>query len=404
MPEFEYVALQASGQEVRGLESAASEQEATRALSRRDLFPIEIRNAGTATERRTGWERKRIRPRHLAAFYSQLSDLLRSGVPLLRSLELLARRSSQPALKRVIKDVREQVADGMHLADAMARHERVFVPLVVSTIRAGEEGGFLEEVLKRIATFSRKQQELSSQVVGGLAYPVFLLTMGTIIVTAIMVFFVPKFAPIFERISSRGELPWATTALLGFSTFLQNYGVILLGLVGISAFLAWRYLLTDAGRLRLDQWRLSVYGVGPILQSFAIARFCRVLGTLLRNGVPILRSLRIAKDATGNRALTTAIGAASENIAAGHSLTQPLAASGCFPEEVVEMIAVGADANNLENVLIEIADNLESEAQRQLDLYVRMLEPVMLLVIAVLILFVVVGLLLPIFQSAGSLA
>ena len=218
-----------------------------------------------------------------------------------------------------------------------------------------------------------------------------------------LVFFVPKFAPIFERISARGELPWATTALLGFSGFLHDYGILLLVLIGVALFVGARYLATEAGRLRLDHLRLSAYGIGPVMQSLAISRFCRILGTLLTNGVPILRALRIAKDATGNRLLSNAIAAGSENIASGASLTEPLAASGYFPEEVVEMIAVGADSNNLEEVLIEIGDNLERDAQLRLELFVRLLEPVMLFLIAGLILFVVAALLLPIFQSSGVL-
>lgn len=403
MPTFEYVALQGSGQEVTGREEGATEQEVSRTLASRDLFPVRIEPSASRVTL-SNWFTRGIRKRHIAAFYSQLSDLLRSGVPLLRALELLERRSTNQPLQQVIREVCGQVAEGTPLAEALAQHPQVFAELAVSMVRAGEEGSFLDQVLKRVAVFSRKQQELKSQVIGALAYPVFLMTMGTIIVTGLLVFFVPKFAPIFERISARGELPWATTALLGFSGFLHDYAAFLLLLIGFALFAAWRYLPTEAGRLRLDHIRLSVYGIGPVMQSLAISRFCRILGTLLTNGVPILRALRIAKDATGNRLLSNAIAAGSENIASGASLTEPLAASGYFPEEVVEMIAVGADSNNLEEVLIEISDNLERDAQMRLELFVRLLEPVMLFLIAGLILFVVAALLLPVFQSSGVLA
>lgn len=403
MPNFDYVALQESGQEVTGVVEGASEQEVLQVLASRDLFPIRI-EAAAARRGSSRWFRQGIRNRHVAIFYSQLSDLLRSGVPLLRALELLGRRTSSPPLQQVIREVREQVAEGTPLAEAMARHPRAFSELAISMVRAGEEGSFLDQVLKRVAIFSRRQEELKSQVIGALAYPVFLLTMGTIIVTGLLVVFVPRFAPIFERISARGELPWATTALLGFSGLLRDYGLLLLCLIGLAAFGAARFLSTEAGRLRLDHVRLTAYGIGPVLQCLAISRFCRILGTLLTNGVPILRALRISKDATGNRLLSNAIAAGSENIATGGSFTEPLAASGYFPEEVVEMIAVGADSNNLEEVLIEIGDNLERDAQLRLELFVRLLEPVMLFLIAGLILFVVAALLLPIFQSSGALA
>lgn len=403
MPNFNYVALQGSGQEVTGHEEGTSEQEVSRRLAARDLFPLRIEPAAPRRELLSGLTRG-VRKRHVAAFYSQLADLLRSGVPLLRSLELLERRTSSQPLQQVLHAVREQVAEGTPLAEALAQHPQAFSELAVSMIRAGEEGSFLDQVLKRVALFSRKQQELKGQVIGALAYPIFLLTMGTIIVTGLLVVFVPKFEPIFERISARGELPWATSALLGFSGFLHDYGVPLLLVLGLALFVLVRYLSTEAGRLRLDHLRLSAYGIGPVVQSMGISRFCRILGTLLTNGVPILRALRISKDATGNRLLSNAIAAGSENIASGASLTEPLAASGYFPPEVVEMIAVGAESNNLEEVLIEISDNLERDAQLRLELFVRLLEPVMLFFIAGLILFVVAALLLPIFQSSGILA
>lgn len=403
MPKFDYVALQESGLEVTGVADGASEQEVLQGLASRDLLPIRIEQAATFGGSKS-WFKRGVRKRHVAIFYSQLSDLLRSGVPLLRALELLGRRNTSPPLQQVIQTVREQVAEGTPLAEAMARHPKAFSELALSMIRAGEEGSFLDQVLKRVAVFSRKQEELKSQVIGALAYPVFLLTMGTIIVTGLLVFFVPRFAPIFERIGARGELPWATTALLGFSGLLRDYGVLLLFLLGLAVFGAARFLATEAGRLRLDHLRLTIYGIGPVLQCLALSRFCRILGTLLTNGVPILRSLRIAKDATGNRLLSNAIAAGSESIATGGSFTDPLTASGYFPEEVVEMIAVGADSNNLEEVLIEIGDNLERDAQLRLELFVRLLEPVMLFLIAGLILFVVAALLLPIFQSSGALA
>jgi general secretion pathway protein F/type IV pilus assembly protein PilC len=402
MPDYRYTACQMSGQQVTGVLTATSEAEAVRSLAARRLYAVDVDPVESPAAGSRRW-RRRVPARALAVFYSQLADLLRSGVPLLRSLELLQRRTNHHALKAAVGDVRRQVAEGTHLADAMRQHPYAFSDLAVSMVRAGEEGGFLEDVLKRIALFSEQQQEMKSRVIGASAYPLFLLTMGTIIVSAMMVFFVPKFEPIFERMSSRGELPWATTALMGFSSFLQDYGFILLVVLIVTAVVAARYVRTSAGRMLFDRIRLKVYGLGPIARSLAIARFSRILGTLLHNGVPILRALRIAGDATGNRVLSQAVAAAAENVSAGKSLAQPLSASGQFPEEIAEMIAVGEEANNLEQVLVDVADNLERNARRQIELFVRLLEPVMLLIIAGLILFVVVALLLPIFQSSGVL-
>ncbi len=251
----------------------------------------------------------------------------------------------------------------------MQRHPRAFSELAVSMITAGEEGGFLEDVLKRIAAFTEHQQELRGRVTGALVYPAFLLVMGAGIVGVMMIFFVPKFAPIFERMASAGELPAATSLLMSASDAFRSYGVLIVAAAVGGGFLLVRYVReTEAGRLRWDRVRLfgvkvgrKEFGFGPIARSLAIARFCRILGTLLHNGVPILQSLRIAKDATGNRVLAGAIETAAESITAGRSIAGPLAASGQFPEEVTEMIAVGEEANNLEQVLVDIADATERQ-------------------------------------------
>jgi general secretion pathway protein F/type IV pilus assembly protein PilC len=321
----------------------------------------------------------------------------------LRSLEILEQQSSHPTVAAVMQDIRQEVADGSRLADAMRKHPKVFNDLALSMVRAGEEGGFLEDALKRIAVFTEHQEDLKNRVVGAMAYPAFLLTACVLIVTGMLIFLVPQFKPIFERLEERGELPMATIILLSFSEFLKSYG-IWVG-AGLVAFAVWlvNYLKTDSGRLMVDGLRLKIKGLGPIVRSLAISRFCRILGTLLKNGVPILQSLRIAKDATGNKVLSEAIAIAAENISAGKSLARPLAASGHFPREVVEMISVGEEANNLEQVLLNIADNMEQRTYRDLELFVRLLEPIMLLLMGVLILFVMIALLLPVFQSAGAL-
>lgn len=400
MPDFQYIARELSGQQVTGVLSATTEQEALASLASRQLFPVRVELAEAAkTELR--YAGRSVKSRVLAIFYGQLADLLKSGVPLLRSLELLQQQSTNPALRLVLEDVRHHVAGGTPLFEAMKVHPAVFNELVVSMVRAGEEGGFLEDVLKRIATFTDHQEEIKGRVVGALVYPVFLLIFGTIIVGVLLVYFVPKFEPIFNRMAQRGDLPWATTALLGFSEVAQRYWWVAVGVVAASGLGLRQTSRSEKGRRHLDSARLRVFGFGRIVKSLAIARFCRILGTLLRNGVPILQSLRIAKDATGNVVLMEAIEQAAENISEGKSLAKPLSQSQQFPTEIVEMISVGEEANNLENVLIDIADNLERRTNRELDIAVRMLEPLLLLVMAAIVLFVVVALLVPILQSSG---
>lgn len=400
MPDFQYIARELSGQQVTGVLTAGSQQEALAALSSRQLFPIQV-DLAESTRQEQKFVGRRVGARTLAIFYAQLADLLKSGVPLLRSLELLERQSTSQALELVVRDVKEHVADGSRLYDAMRRHPRVFGELVVSMVRAGEEGGFLEDVLKRVAAFTDHQEDLKARVVGAMVYPLFLAVFGTIIVAVLLVKFVPKFEPMFANLAEQDALPWATTTLLGMSDFTQRYWLLMLIVLAAAGWGLQSWTSTEEGRLAVDRFRLKVFGLGRIVRSLAIARFCRILGTLLKNGVPILQSLKIAKDATGNLVLSRAIESASENISAGKSLARPLGSSKIFPEEVVEMIAVGEEANNLEEVLVDIADNLERRTNRELDVAVRMLEPLMLLVMAAVVLFVVVALLLPILQSSG---
>ncbi len=401
MPEYQYTAREATGKQVTGSVTANTQQEALATLSSRQLFPLQIAMAA-ASQKQQSYAGKKVGARLLAIFYSQLADLLKSGVPLLRSLELLNKQATAPALRHVLEEIRTDVADGTRLNDAMRKHPRAFNELVISMVRAGEEGGFLEEVLKRVAAFTDHQEDLKSRVVGAMVYPILLSVFGVVVVTVLMVWFVPGFESIFAEMREKNSLPTATTVLLGISWFVNNYWWIVLLVIAVIGFIGRSYVQSKEGRLVVDQLRLNMYGVGRIVRSLATARFCRVLGTLLKNGVPILQSLRIAKDATGNMVLSRAISDAADNISAGKSLAKPLAASGQFSEEIVAMIAVGEESNNLEDVLIDISDTLERRTNRELDLAVRLLEPLMLMVMAAVVLFLIIALLMPILLSSTS--
>jgi general secretion pathway protein F/type IV pilus assembly protein PilC len=400
VPEFTYEALAVSGQRSQGTLTAGSEREVMAALDARGLFPVRIAAVRQAVGRGRG---RRIRPRHMAALYSQLADLLRSGVPLLRSLDILERQSSQPALAVVLREVRARVADGTGLAEAMAQHPRAFDELAISMVRAGQEGGFLEDVLKRIADFTENQEDLKAKVIGALAYPIFLATVGFLVLNLLIIFFVPRFEPIFQKLDEKGELPALTTMLMAVSRFLQRHGWWMVLAVGVGLYQFRRWAAGAKGRLIVDNWRLHLPGAGVIYLHLALARFTRILGTLLHNGIPILNALRIAKDSTGNRVLTQAIEQSAENITAGDSLAAPLGACKHFPRDVVEMVSIAEESNTLETVLLDIANGLEKRTGRQLELFVRLLEPVMLLVMAAVTLLVVLGLLLPVFKMSSTI-
>jgi general secretion pathway protein F len=399
MPDFTYTALAGTGARTQGTLTASNEREAAAILDGRGLFPIQIAQAkGTGTQRRWG---RRVKSRVMAAFYAQLADLLHSGVPLMRSLELLERQSSQPALSEVLRDIRARVADGTSLSEAMAHHPNAFTELAVSMVRAGQEGGFLEDVLKRVADFTEQQEDLKAKVVGAMAYPVFLAGIGFLVLNGLILFFVPRFEVIFEKLRAKGELPWLTEMLMALSHGMWNWGWLVVILAIPTVWMIWRWAKSPKGRRIVDGWRLRAPGMGNIYLSLALSRFTRILGTMLHNGIPILLSLRIAKDSTGNKVLAEAIDKAAENIKAGDKLAAPLAACKQFPRDVVEMIAVGEESNNLDKVLVDVAISLEKRTTRRLELFVRLLEPIMLLVMALITLVVVAGLLMPVFKMAS---
>ena len=399
MPEFAYIARDMTGQKVTGSVSAATDREVLSVLANRSLFPVQV----TAEKTATASSSLRVKGLLMATFYSQLAALLNSGVPLLRSIAVLREQSSNKNLKLILEDVHHRVEDGTALGDVMARYPRAFSEMAVNMVRAGAEGGFLEDALERVASFTETQEDLKGRTVSAMAYPCILALAGTTVVSVLIVFFVPKFAVMFDRLRERGELPFVTDWLLWFSETLRNQGWLIL-LAGAAAG-TWVYyqLRTEAGRRRADWLKIKVPLAGSIFSSFAVARFCRVLGTLLKNGVPILKALEISREAAGNRVLAEAIAGATENISSGQSLARPLGASGHFPKMVVEMIAVAEESNTLDKVLVDLADGLERRTTRQLDLMVRLLEPVMLLILAAIILFVVVALLVPVIKMSQAL-
>jgi general secretion pathway protein F/type IV pilus assembly protein PilC len=399
MPDFVYTARDSRGQRVTGNLTAASDREVLTILAGQSLFPVEV---SLDKQAQTAKSTSRVRGQQMAITYSQLASLMRSGVPLLRSLAVLRDQCSQRTLKEVLRDVHRRVEDGTSLAEAMARYPRVFSELAVQMVRAGGEGGFLEEALDRVAQFTEQSEDLKSRTVGALAYPVFLSVVGTLVVTVLIVFFVPRFATIFDSLRTRGELPAITDWLLAFSALLQKWGLVFLAAVAFIVFLLRTQLKSDRGRFAADLIKLRIPMLGGIFQNLAVARFCRVLGTMLRNGVSILKSLDVSRDATGNRVLSEAIGRASQNISSGQTLAGPLASSGHFPITVCEMISVAEESNTLDSVLVEIADGLERRTQRRLDLMVRLIEPILLLILAGIVLAVVMALLMPVIKMSAT--
>jgi type II secretory pathway component PulF len=402
MPEFAYTARTLSGENVAGTISAGTKRETLALLAEKSLFPIQVENA-EAGQIKLGFK-KRVGASVLAATLTQLADLLQNGVPLLSALEILSEQATHATMGEVLADIRDQVSEGESLDAAFASHPDVFNELTISVIRAGSEGAFLEDALTRTADFLELQEQLKNKVVGAMTYPAFLAVAGVIVVVVLIVFFVPKFESLFERVEREGGgLPMPTIMLLGLSDLLGGYGLYIMAGMGALGSWLWKLIKTPAGQMFMDKWKLKLPLFGKIFLSSALSRFCRILGTLLQNGVPILRALEISAESTGNKVLAEAITKSAENISSGDTLSKPLAECGLFPRPIMAMISVAEESNNLDNVLVSVADTIDRKTAQQLDVMVRLIEPIMLLLMGSVILFVMIALLLPVFEMSTTM-
>lgn len=379
---------------VNGVLTAENQPAALRVLDDRALFPVQVREGGAAARASVVGVRRRVNAQALATFYGQFADLLVAGVPVLRSLELLAKQSSSPLLSEVVLEVREDVSSGDSLADALATHPRIFADLQVAMVRAGEKGGFLEEILTRIGKFTEHQNELRSKLVGALIYPCILLSAGMGVVVFVMTFVVPKIRPFLT--GGGRELPLLTQAVFGLCDLLMSYGIFMaIGLV-LAILAARPYLASVQGRRMLDRLKLKIPLMGKIVTMVSVCQFCRILGTLLKSGVPMLSALRVAKESAGNVILSDAIELAAENVSRGETLSEPLGQSGLIPVDIIDMLAIAEESNNLERVLIQIADTNEIRTARSIDIAVRVMEPVLLMTMAGMVLVIALALMVPI--------
>ena len=404
MTDFAYTAKSLTGERRSGVIAASSRAEAMQKLRAQSMFPMTLVDPQAS---RPAWTKislpVRITKEQTADLCAQLADLLTNGVPMLESLRILADATENPRLSEACLRIHESVSQGDSLDSAMAKEPGIFSELTLSMIRAGQEGAFLEEALQRTANFLRKQDEMRSKIIGALTYPIILGVAGTVIVAAMVVFLVPKFQPFFDRLEQTGSgLPLITVILLGASHTLMNYGLfVILGVAGLTVALV-RWMKSATGRRIVDQVKLKTPIAGAIFHDAAISRACRVLGTMLKNGVPLLRSLRISSESTGNILLAEAMMKSAENVTAGDSLSKPLAASGLIPPQVMAMIRVAEESNTLDEVLVKIADRIDGRIERKLEVMVRMIEPMMLIFIGGMVLFVIVGVLLPVFDMNSS--
>ena len=397
MPKFQYTARNLSGGKVAGLIDADGEGAAIQLLERKELYPVDIWNTEDKADNRLF--RGRISNRDLGVMYGQLSDLLGSGVPLLRALKSIVKSTVNKRLKGVLGDIHNSVADGKSLYESMAEHHNIFPELHTVMVQAGERASFIEEVLESLSVFLERLDELRGKVLGALIYPVMLVMLGGTVMVSALVFFVPKFEPMLAGI----EKPMPTEVIFFLSESIRNYWAIIATAIGGLIAFFWSAMQSQSSKRAMERWRLKIPVAGTAMRMVAITRFCRILGTMLANGVPILQALAISRDATGSALLAENIDDAIKNVRAGEPLTEPLKGGGLFPEQVLAMISVAEESNQLQKVLLQIADSVERRTNQQVDQAVRLIEPVILCMVAAGIGFLALGLLLPIFTMASSL-
>lgn len=407
MATFQYKALQLDGKMAEGQIEAGGRAEAFRQMEERGLKPINLSEkagakgvaSGDAATASPGFNfgSGKVSAKMLENFTRLLSSLLAAGVPLSRALVILCKESTTPAASAKWKQVYESVVDGMALADAMALHPETFPRVYVAMVEAGETGGFLDVVLAQIAEFQSRDKELRGKVMSAMFYPIILFIFAIAVLILLMVFFIPRFQKIFEGFG--GHLPLITQLIIGTSHAVRSYGLFILVGVAVFGYAGWNWLKSEKGRRIWEGFILRAPVVGPLVGKFAMARFSRMLGTLIGAGVPLVQALNVARKSIGNQILVDAVANAIDRVKEGGQLAKSFAeCKDLFSGSTLEMISVAEESGRLDQELIRIANVTEGDLDRQLKTAVTLLEPLMLFLIAGFIGTIFIGMILPIYS------
>ncbi|MFO7986429.1 MAG: type II secretion system inner membrane protein GspF [Desulfatiglandaceae bacterium] len=402
MPVYEYTALDRAGKNKKGIIDADSPVVARHKLRSSGIFPIDVKEAASKSEENRPAQRpmamlfKRVRPGDLSAVTRQLAILLGGGITLVSSLNAIVAQIANPVLKKTLAQVKESVNEGNSLAVSLSKHPKIFSPIYVNMVRAGEESGSLDLVLDRLAELSEHQQALRGRLRAAMAYPVFMFVVGSLVLFFLVTFVVPNITRIFDEMHQ--VLPLPTLILMGVSTFLKSFWWLVLMGLGCAVFTIRRLIRIRKGRYVWDRWKLRIPVVGTMNTKTAMARFARTLGSLLQNGVPLLSALNIVRNIVNNCLIAEAIDNAIEDVKSGNALSASLSHHQWFPPIAIQMVSAGEKSGELENMLGRIADVYEGEVESQTLAITSMLEPVMILVMGLTVGFIVVSILLPIFD------
>lgn len=403
MPTFAFKAMDASNREVAGQIEAANERLVSQLLRERGLKPFEVKPvaSGGMGDIFSGIKKKKVKARDIMTFTRQLATLIEAGLPLLRALNVLTEQSENPTLKRTIDDIKNAVQGGASFSDALGRYPETFNKLYVSMVRAGEVGGVLEVVLDRLAEFAEKDAALRAKVKGAMIYPIMIILVVIVVITVLMAFVIPQFTELFSSMGA--SLPLPTMILIGASDFFKSFWwLIFAGLFGI-----WygskTWFKTEAGEKWRDGMVLKLPLFGELTRKMVTARFTRTLGTLIQSGVPILQALTIVKDTTGNVIIGSAMDGVSAAVTEGEPLAAPLHRMGIFAPMVTNMIAVGEETGALDQMLVRIANNYDMIVEETVKSLTALMEPAIIIVMAVIVGFIVIALFLPLFELSSAI-
>lgn len=410
MPTFQYRALQPNGAIAEGQLDAPGRPDALRQMETLGLRPINLSEKAAAAQNGSAalgsfgqfsfkLESKKVSAKELENFTRLLSSLLAAGVPLSRALVILYKEATKPVVSKKWKEVHDWVVDGMSLADAMAKSPETFPRVYTAMVEAGEAGGFLDVVLAQIAEFQSRQKELKSKVMTAMIYPCILFCLASLILSGLLIFFVPMLQKVFATL--HGTLPLITQVVIGASHFMRSYGIfIAVGLFAIG-FLLRTWFVSEKGRRAWEGLVLRTPLVGPLIAQFAMTRFCRMLGTLLGAGVPLVQSLNVARRSIGNQILVDAVAQSIERVQQGGRLGQSLAdCKQLFSGSVLEMVSVAEESGRLDTELVRIASVGETDLDRNLKTAVSFAEPLLLFFIASFIGLIFIGMLLPVLSMS----
>jgi len=400
VPTFVYRAADRQGQTIDGVMEAPDMRVVVERLQRDAYFPIQIAPQGErATRLGSAWSGfgGGVRSREVLTFMHQLATLIEAGLPLDRALVILEDLAPSARLRAITSDILKSIRSGSSLAEAMAKHHpRPFSRLAINMVRAGEKGGVLEATLKRLAELLEETQEFKETLVSALIYPLLLTTVGGAAVVFLLTFVIPRFVDIFRDLGQ--ALPLPTQILLAVSTGVQEYWWLVLGIVLVIVVTIRMALSTESGRWQWDGMLLRLPVLGEVVLKTETARFSRVLGTLLRSGVPVLTALGVVRELTANRLVGRAIERVSDGVRRGAGIAGPLGDAKTFPPIVVHMVRVGEETGRLEEMLLKVAADFEAEVRRLVKRLMALLEPGIILIMGTLVGFIVVALLMAIFS------